>query len=89
MWISVSNQRAGACGRYEPDVQDGIGEGRITDGLVPVLGGQLAGDDSGSTPVAVFDDFQKVAALGGGEDGQNHLVGLIGLISLISLLLSA
>ena len=44
-------------------VEDGIGEGRVADGLVPVLDGQLACDDCGGAAVAVFEDFQQVSAL--------------------------
>ena len=44
-------------------IGDGIGQGRIADGLVPMLDGQLAGDDGGGAAVPVFEDFQQVAAL--------------------------
>ena len=41
-------------------IEDGIGQGRIADGFVPVLDGQLAGDDGRGAAVAVFEDFQEV-----------------------------
>lgn len=44
-------------------VQDGIGEGRITDGFVPMLDRELAGDDRGAATVAVFEDLQQVTPL--------------------------
>lgn len=44
-------------------VEDGVGEGRIADHVVPVIDGHLAGDDGGSFLVAVLDDFQEIAAL--------------------------
>ena len=55
-------------------IQDGVGEGGVSDGLVPVFDGQLAGDDCGGAAVAVFEDFQEVTALWGGEDGQAPIV---------------
>jgi hypothetical protein len=45
-------------------VQDGIGEGGISNDIVPVLEGELAGDEGGSSFGAVFDDLQEIAALG-------------------------
>jgi len=41
-----------------------IGQGRIADGLVPVLYRKVAGDDRGAAAVAVFEDFQQVAPFG-------------------------
>ena len=48
-------------------VEDSVGQSWIADGLVPVFDGQLAGDDCGGAAVTVFEDFQKAAALGGGQ----------------------
>jgi hypothetical protein len=39
-------------------VEDGIGEGWVSDGLVPMFDGQLACDDGRGAPVAIFEDFQ-------------------------------
>ena len=44
-------------------VQDGIGQGRIADGLVPMLDRELAGDDRGAAAVAVFEYPSGVTAL--------------------------
>ena len=55
-------------------IEDSIGQGWVAGGLVPVFDGQLAGDDCGGAAVAVFEDFQKVAALGGGQDGEAPIV---------------
>ena len=55
-------------------VEDGVGQGWVADSLMPVFDGQLACDDGGSAAVAVFEDFQEVAALRGGEDGQAPIV---------------
>ena len=55
-------------------IEDGVGQGWVADGLVPVLDRQLAGDDGGGAAVAVFEDFQQVTALGGGEDGEAPVV---------------
>jgi hypothetical protein len=39
-------------------IEDGIGNGRIGDDLVPVLDRQLAGDDGGAAIVSVIDDLR-------------------------------
>ncbi len=44
-------------------IENGIGQGWVADGFVPVLDGQLACDDCGGAPMAVFEDFQEVPAL--------------------------
>lgn len=51
-------------------VENGVGEGRICDRLVPVLDGQLAGDDGGAAAVTILEDFEKVAPLRSGERGK-------------------
>jgi hypothetical protein len=35
-------------------VQDGVSEGRIADGLMPMLDRELAGDDGGAAAMTVF-----------------------------------
>ena len=44
-------------------VEDGVGERGVTDDLVPVFGGELAGDQGRAPFVTVFEDFQEVAAI--------------------------
>ena len=48
-------------------VEDGIGQGWVADGIVPVLDRPLAGDDCGCATVAVFEDFEEVTPFGGGQ----------------------
>ena len=55
-------------------VEDGVGQGWVAGGLVPVLDGKLAGDDCGGAAVAVFEDFQEVTALRGGQEGKAPIV---------------
>ena len=55
-------------------IEDGVGQGWVADRFVPVLDGQLAGDDCGCAAVAVFEDFQEVPAFRGGEDGEAPIV---------------
>jgi len=55
-------------------VEDGIGEGWVADGLVPMLDWQLACDDGGRAAVAVFGDFRQIAAFRGGQDGKAPIV---------------
>jgi len=55
-------------------VEDGICECGVAYGFVPVVNRELACDDGGGATVAVFEDFQEVTALWGGEDGQAPIV---------------
>lgn len=54
-------------GVVDKSVKDGIGEGGIANGFVPVLGRQLGGDEGGAPVVSVFGDLEEVAALVCGE----------------------
>jgi hypothetical protein len=56
-----------AVGIVDEAVEDGIGNGRIADHVVPVIDGNLAGDDRRSLLVSILDDFQEIAALLVGE----------------------
>ena len=55
-------------------VEDGVGQGRITDGVVPLLDGKLAGEHGRADAIAVLDDFEQVAAVLGGELGEAEVV---------------
>src|SRR6516162_4551569 len=44
-------------------VEDGVGQGRLANQVVPAVDGDLASDQRGAGPVAVFDDFEHVVAL--------------------------
>ncbi len=45
-------------------VEDSVTEGGITDDVVPVFDGQLAGDEGRTTAVAVIEDLEEISALG-------------------------
>ena len=45
-------------------VEDGVTEGGIADDVVPVLDGELAGDEGRATAVAVIEDLEEISALG-------------------------
>ena len=45
-------------------IQDGVAEGWVSDNFVPMVDGDLAGDDGGGATVAVIEDLQKVASFG-------------------------
>ena len=49
---------------YQP-VEDGVGEGVIADGGIPLVDGQLAGHECGAGVVAVVHDVHEVMALCG------------------------
>ena len=48
-------------------VEDGVGECRFADDVVPFVDGQLAGDQDGGVLVSVLDDFHEVGSLIGAE----------------------
>src|SRR5215472_16730216 len=48
-------------------VEDGIGEGRFADQIVPAVDRALAGDQRGAATVAVLDDLEQVVTLLGTE----------------------
>ncbi len=54
-------------GGVDDAVEDGVGERRIADDLVPTIDRQLAGDDERASVVAVLDDLQEIAAVLGIE----------------------
>ena len=55
-------------------VEDRIRQRRIADGLMPMLDRELAGDDGGAAAMAVFEDFQQIAALRWSEDSQAPVI---------------
>ena len=61
-------------GVVDEAIEDGIGQCWVADGLVPMFDRQLACDDGGGAAVAVFEDFQEVASLRGGKDGEAPIV---------------
>ncbi len=50
-------------GMVHQAIEDGLGQGGITPGLVPVFAIALAGDDRRPGGIAVIEDFQQVPAL--------------------------
>lgn len=50
-------------GVVDEAVQDGVSQGGIADGLMPVLDWKLAGDDGRAAAMAIFEDFQQIASL--------------------------
>ena len=50
-------------GIVDNPVEDGVGDGRLADHIVPLSDGQLGGDQGGFSSVALFEDFEKIEAL--------------------------
>ena len=50
-------------GVVDDAVEYGVGDGRLTDHIVPLADGQLGGDERGFSPVAFLEDFQQIEAL--------------------------
>jgi hypothetical protein len=55
-------------------VEYGIGQRGAGEVLVPVLDGQLAGDEGGTAAVAVFQDLEQVPAFGVRERSEAPVV---------------
>ena len=49
-------------------VEDGVGDGRVADDVMPMFDGDLAGDDRRATAMAVVNDLEKIAPFGGIEN---------------------
>ena len=58
---------------HEP-VEDGVGDGWVGDGLMPLLDRELAGHDRRAAPVPIVNDFQKVAPLIRRQIGETPVV---------------
>jgi hypothetical protein len=56
-------------GVVDEAIQDGVCESGIADDFMPGIDGDLAGDDGGCATMAVVEDFEQIAAFGGGEHG--------------------
>ena len=54
-------------GVVDEAIEDGVGEGRLADDLVPRVDRQLAGDQRRAGAVAVLDDLHEIAPLVGDE----------------------
>src|SRR5258708_10607287 len=54
-------------GVMDQAVEDSVGVGGVADQWVPLIDGDLAGDDGGAVAVAVLEDLQEVVAGPGGE----------------------
>ena len=50
-------------GIMNESVKDGVGKRGVPDGFVPMLDGELGGDQGGAAVVAVFHDFEEVSSL--------------------------
>ena len=55
-------------------VEDGIGERRVAEQVVPFLERELTGDQSRTGCVAVLEDFKQVATMVGIELGEAEFV---------------
>ena len=54
-------------GVVDEAVEDGVGIGGIADEVVPLIDGDLAGDERGAAAVALFEDFEEIVAGAGIE----------------------
>ena len=55
-------------------VEDGVGDGGITNGLMPVLHGELARHHGGPPSVPVLQDLQQVSALVGSHGRKTPII---------------
>jgi len=61
MYLSGRNRP----GVVDEPVEDGVGQGRVADHLVPACDRELPGDDRRADIVAVLEDFQDIALSSG------------------------
>jgi hypothetical protein len=56
-------------------VEDGIGQRRVADRVMPMLHRQLAGDNGRARPMAVIEDLQQIptALVGQGASAQSSI----------------
>ena len=58
---------------HEP-VEDGVGEGRIAEVVVPMLNRKLAGDERGAGADTIVEQFEQVGALARAHRGDGEVV---------------
>jgi len=61
-------------GLVDQAIEDRVGKGGVADAVVPVLEGELTGHEGGAAAVAVFEDFEQVAALAIGQRGEAPVI---------------
>jgi hypothetical protein len=61
-------------GVVDEAVEDGIGKSGVADDGMPVVEGELAGDEGGPPSVAILEKFEHIVALGIGERGEAEVV---------------
>ncbi|MFK4532120.1 hypothetical protein ABIA00_000303 [Bradyrhizobium ottawaense] len=59
-------------GIVDEAIEHGVGIGGISNEQMPLVHGELAGDDGGAMTVAIFEDFQEVVT-GAGRAGPGCL----------------
>ena len=55
-------------------IEDGIGESRIPERLMPVLHGQLAGDNGSAAVITIFQQLQQVSTIFITERGEAPII---------------
>ena len=58
-------------------IQDGIGQRVITDGLIPLIGGQLTDHQRRGTTMTIIHNFHQIISLGRLEGFQELLSNLV------------
>ncbi len=61
-------------GIVDEAVEDGVGDGRVGDGLMPLLDRELAGHDGRAATVPIINDLQEVASLIRRQIGETPVV---------------
>lgn len=55
-------------------IENGIGKGRLTDVIVPVVDRQLAGDEGGAGAHAIIQDLEQIIALALADRGDGEVI---------------
>jgi len=61
-------------GVMDQPVEDGIGDGGVANLFMPVLHGELTGDDGGGMTVSFLNDLQEVSSFGVGHGGEAEII---------------
>ena len=61
-------------GVVDDAIEDGVGEGRLADDIVPLVEGELAGDERRAAAIAVLDDFHQIAPLVGDKPVRSPVI---------------
>ena len=58
----------------DESVENGVGQGGVSDGFVPVFDGYLGGDEGGGAVVSVFGNLEEISSFFIRQEGRSPVV---------------